>query len=67
MIQVRYEFPLPNDGLGYKFTEDELVELLDRIYEKGREYERNFVEVELGRVITTSATSAKDMGIRKVK
>lgn len=66
MMQVRYEFPLPNDGLGYKFTERELVELLDRIYEKGREYERSLVEVELGRVITTSVRSAKDVGIRKM-
>ena len=67
MMQVRYEFPLPNDGLGYRFTEDELVELLDRVYEKGREYERSLVEVELGRVITTSVRSAKDVGIRRVK
>jgi hypothetical protein len=58
---------LPNDGLGYKFTEKELVELLDKVYEKGREYERSLVEVELGRVITTSVRSAKDMGIKKVK
>lgn len=67
MMQVRYEFPLPNDGLGYKFTEKELVELLDRIYENGREYERSLVKVELDRVITTSVRSAKDVGIRKVK
>lgn len=67
MMQVRYEFPLPNDGLGYKFTENELVELLDKVYEKGREYERSLVEVELGRVITTNAKSAKDIGIREVK
>ena len=66
MMQVRYEIPLPNDGLGYKFTEDELIELLDRVYEKGREYERSLVEVELGRVITTNVRSAKDMGIRRV-
>ena len=65
MMQVRYEFPLPNDGLGYRFTEDELV-LLDGVYEKGREYERSLMEVELGRVITTSVRSAKDVGIRKV-
>lgn len=67
MMQVKYEFPLPNDGKGYKFTEEELVELLDRVYEKGREYERSLVEVELGRVITTSIRSAEGMGIRKVK
>ena len=67
MMQVRYEFPLPNDGKGYKFTEKELVELLDRIYENGREYERSLIEVELSRVITTNMKSAKDVGIRKVK
>lgn len=67
MMQVRYKIPLPNDGKGYKFTENELVELLDRVYEKGREYERNLVEVELGRVITTNVRSAKDVGIRKVR
>jgi hypothetical protein len=37
---VLYEIPLPNDGKGYRFTEEELSELLKRIYEKGREDER---------------------------
>lgn len=36
MVQVKYEIPLPNDGKGYRFTEKELVELMDRVYEKGR-------------------------------
>ena len=36
MVQARYEIPLPNDGKGYRFTEKELVELMDRVYEKGR-------------------------------
>ena len=27
---------MPNDGKGYRFTEKELVELMDRVYEKGR-------------------------------
>lgn len=67
MMQVRYEFPLPNDGLGYRFTEKELVELLDRVYEKGREYEKNLVIVELNRVIPMNARSPEDIGIRRVK
>ena len=57
MMQVRYEFPLPNDGLGYKFTEKELVELLDRIYEKGREDERELQRIILESV-TTKSTNA---------
>ena len=57
MIQVRYEFPLPNDGLGYKFTEKELIELLDRIYEKGRADERELQKIMLESVTTKSMVS----------
>lgn len=35
MIFDRYKYPLPNNGSGYSFSERELVELLDSIYEKG--------------------------------
>ena len=31
---------MPNDGEGYKFTKEELMELLDKIYDKGRADER---------------------------
>ena len=54
MIQVRYEIPLPNDGLGYRFTEDELVGLLDRVYEKGREDERELQRIMLENVTIKS-------------
>ena len=54
MMQVRYEFPLPNDGQGYKLTKEELVELLDRTYEKGREDERELQRIMLENVITKS-------------
>lgn len=36
MMQVKYEFPLPNDGEEYRFTVEELVKLLDKVYDKGR-------------------------------
>ena len=63
MMQVKYEFPLPNDGLGYKFTEEELVQLLDRIYEKGRADERELQRMMLENVTTKSI----DAGVWLVK
>ena len=35
MLEIKYEFPLPNDekGEGYKFTEEELEKLLNKIYD----------------------------------
>lgn len=35
MMFVRYQYPLPNNGFGYSFTEQELIELLDSVYDKG--------------------------------
>lgn len=35
MIFSRYNYPLPNNGTGYSFSEQELVKLLDSVYERG--------------------------------
>ena len=35
MIFERYRFPLPNNGDRYDFSQDELVKLLDSVYERG--------------------------------
>lgn len=35
MFFARYTFPLPNNGTGYSFSEQELVKLLDSVYERG--------------------------------
>ena len=35
MIFSRYNYPLPNHGTGYSFSEQELVKLLDSVYEQG--------------------------------
>lgn len=35
MVFVRYRYPLPNNGSGYSFTEQELIKLLDSVYEQG--------------------------------
>lgn len=37
MIQVLFEFPLPNNGDRYDLSKEELVELLQKAYENGRQ------------------------------
>lgn len=37
MIFTKYKYPLPNNGSGYSFSEQELVNLLDDVYNKGFE------------------------------
>ena len=54
MMQVRYEFPLPNDGEGYRFTVEELVKLLDRVYDKGKADEKELQRIMLENVTTKS-------------
>lgn len=35
MIFAKYTYPLPNNGCGYSFSEQELIKLLDSVYNKG--------------------------------
>lgn len=35
MVFAKYNYPLPNNGSGYSFSEQELVKLLDSVYDKG--------------------------------
>lgn len=35
MFFERYRFPLPNNGDRYDFSQEELVKLLDSVYERG--------------------------------
>lgn len=35
MVFAKYSYPLPNNGSGYSFSEQELVSLLDSVYDKG--------------------------------
>jgi DNA-directed RNA polymerase subunit RPC12/RpoP len=35
MVFSRYNYPLPNNGSGYAFSEQELVKLLDSVYDQG--------------------------------
>lgn len=35
MIMTKYTYPLPNNGSDYSFSEQELIKLLDSVYNKG--------------------------------
>ena len=35
MIFAKYSYPIPNNGTGYSFSEQELVKLLDSVYDNG--------------------------------
>ncbi len=35
MVFSKYNYPLPNNGSGYSFSEQELVKLLDSVYDQG--------------------------------
>jgi hypothetical protein len=37
MIQVSFNYPLPNNGDRYDLSEEELVELLQKAYENGKQ------------------------------
>ena len=52
MVQFRYDFPLPNDGDRYNLSQDELVKILDHVYECGFENARNAYDPARQGVIT---------------
>lgn len=41
MMFTKYDFPLPNNGERYDLSEEELVKLLDHVYECGFEHARD--------------------------
>jgi len=41
MLVAKYDIPLPNNGDKYSLTQDELIKLLNRVYELGYEDARN--------------------------
>ena len=59
MVITKYNFPLPNDGDNYRFTQTELVQLLDEVYNKGFEYARDIYDP--ARQGTISWASSEDI------
>lgn len=41
MVFTKYDFPLPNDGERYNLSKEELVKILDHVYECGFEHARD--------------------------
>ena len=44
MVQAIYDFPLPNNGERYDLSQEELVEILNHVYECGFENARNIYD-----------------------
>jgi len=53
MVFTKYSFPLPNNGERYDFSQEELVELLDKVYDCGFQHGK---EIATPPVVTTAAT-----------
>lgn len=58
MLVAKYDFPLPNDGDKYSLTQDELIKLLDGVYERGYENARSAYDTS-GQ---TTAWASSNMG-----
>jgi len=58
MVISRYSFPLPNNGERYDFSQEELVALLDKVYDSGYKYGRE--SLDLGVITTASSYENKD-------
>lgn len=60
MAQTKYDFPLPNDGDRYNLSQDELVKILDHVYECGFENARNVYEPVRQGIVTWASYEDKD-------
>lgn len=60
MVFVKYSYPLPNNGSSYSFTEQELVKLLDAVYDKGF---KDGVQVATPSEITCASSSSTRLTI----
>ena len=56
MVISKYSFPLPNNGNRYDLSQDELVQLLDKVYQAGWDHAREIYDPALQPIVTTSAT-----------
>ena len=44
MIFTKYSFPLPNNGERYDLSQEELVKILDAVYDNGYEHARDIFD-----------------------
>lgn len=45
MVQVLFDYPLPNNGDRYDLSKEELVELLQKAYDNGRQCNQTYQTV----------------------
>ena len=56
MVFTKYNFPNPNNGDRYDLSQDELVQLLDKVYQAGWDHAREAYDPVLQLIVTTSAS-----------
>lgn len=59
MVQVQYDFPLPNNGERYDLSLDELIMILNHVYDCGFENARNIYD-PTRQVVSTYASYTND-------
>ncbi len=64
MVFTKYSFPLPNNGDRYDLSQAELVELLDKVYNKGFEGARNIYDPTRQGVLTWASSEDIDDNTR---
>lgn len=60
MVMAKYDFPLPNDGERYNLSQDELVKILDHVYECGFENARDAYDPSRQGILTWASTEDID-------
>jgi len=55
MVFTRYDFPLPNDVERYNLSQEELVKILDHVYECGFEHARDRYDPARQGIISVAA------------
>ena len=60
MVITKYSFPNPNNGDRYDFSQEELVQLLDKVYQTGWDQAREIYDPSKQPVVT-AASSYEDI------
>lgn len=60
MIFTKYDFPLPNNGERYDLSKEELVKLLDKVYDSGFTHARNIYDPSRQGTLTWASTEDTD-------
>ena len=56
MVISKYSFPNPNNGNRYDLSQDELIEILDKVYQAGWDQAREIYDPAKQPIVTTSAS-----------